>query len=221
MLDFKEFVISESYLTEKFINLFTKEEKDQYKDEVYEFLKQAYAAIGGLKGSGFSSADDMARNIPMWKLSRRNGKIVAGVLYKDKGGRKIVASFTDGTDEGRSQLADILKNEFKRSYTEVSEAALGFIRKVAGVETISKFVIPREKVKQMLKLKDDEFRIEVPEDDKNVKSLPTLKDYFYQRKIGGEFHTKIMMGNPTKIIRESTHDDYELLEFENVFEELI
>ena len=128
-----------------------KEEREQYKDEVYELLQSAYAGIGGLKGSGFNSADDMVKNIPMWKLSRKDGKIVAGVLYKDKGGRKIVASFTDGSTEGKKQLADILKNEFSRSYTEVSEAALGFIKKVAGVETITKFAIPREKVKEMLK----------------------------------------------------------------------
>ena len=221
MLDFKEYVLSEAYLTERFINLFSDKEKEEYKDEVYSALQQAYSAIGGIKGSGFENADDMVKNIPMWKLSRKDGKIVAGVLYKDKGGRKIVASFTDGTTEGKKQLADILKNEFTRSYTEVSEAALGFIKKVAGVDTITKFAIPREKVKEMLKLKDDEFSTEVPDGDRNVKALPTLKDFFYQRKIGGHFHTKIMLGNPTRIIRESNDIADSVIEFENIFDEMV
>lgn len=221
MLEFKEYILSESYLTEKFINLFSDKEKNEYKDEVFSSIQQAYAPIGGIKGSGFNSAEDMVKNLPMWKLSRKDGKIVAGVLYKDKGGRKVVASFTDGTVEGKKQLADILKNEFTRSYTEVSEAALGFIRKISGVATIEKFAIPRDKVKSMLKLKDDEFSTDVPEDDRNVQSLPTLKDYFYQRKIGGHFHTKIMIGNPTKIIRESNDIEASVIEFENIFDEMI
>lgn len=221
MLNFKDYVLSESYLTERFINLFSDQEKEQYKDEVFAGLQQAYAAIGGLKGSGFTNAEDMVKNIPMWKLSRKDGKIVAGVLYKDKGGRKIVASFTDGSVEGKKQLADILKNEFTRSYTEVSEAALGFIKKVAGADTIAKFAIPRDKVKSMLKLNDDEFTTDVPEGDRNIKALPDLKDFFYQRKIGGHFHTKIMLGNPTKIIRESNDIENSVIEFENIFDEMI
>jgi len=125
--------IKEFLLLEKFVNLLpaNQEEKEQYKNEVYGILQKAYAEIGGLTGSGFKNPDDMVENIPFWKLARRGKNITAVVLYKDKTGRKDVAVATDGTDQGKKDLAMMFRENIKmgRSYAEMSGAALGFLRK--------------------------------------------------------------------------------------------
>jgi hypothetical protein len=102
------------FLNEKYLNLFTNTKdvisRNEYKDEVYELLQKAYKDIGGIKGNGFNSADDMVKNMPFWKIAKVKGKIVAIILYKDKNGRKAVAMATDGSRDGILKLKDILKN---------------------------------------------------------------------------------------------------------------
>lgn len=204
MLTFK------SFLTERFVNLFDENDKQKYKDEVFSLLQKAYAPMGGIKGSGFKNADDMAKNIPMWKLVRKNDKIIAGVLYKDKEGRKRVASFTDGTPEGQKQLAEIMKNDLDRAFMEVSERSFGFLRKTLGDETLLKYAIDPTKAKELLKEKDEDWNFNVPDDDPHIMKAPKLKKYFYQRKIGGHFHTKIMLGKHGKtIITEESENNLE------------
>jgi len=186
-------------LNERVLNVF-KSDKDvrtKYADEVYALILKSYESQGGIKGNGFNSAEDMIKNIPFWKIVRKNDKIVAGVLYKDKGGRKGVASFTDGTTLGKESLIDIKKDEFSRSYSEISGLALGFAKKILGLPFILKYAKTPEEAS---KIAGEELS-PVPEDDENVRYTPELKDYFYQRKIGGKFHTKIMIGtNGKKII---------------------
>jgi hypothetical protein len=82
------------YLVEKYINLLSNDTdlKQRYKDDVYALLQDAYASIGGVKGSGFSSPEDMVRSIPFWKLGFVDGRLVAVVMYKFVDGeRKLVA----------------------------------------------------------------------------------------------------------------------------------
>ena len=67
-------------------------------------LQKSYAYIGGIKGSGFENPDNMVNKIKMWKIVKKNGKILAGIMYKDKNYRKAVAVFTDGTKEGKKRL---------------------------------------------------------------------------------------------------------------------
>ena len=128
------------FLNEKYLNLFinTKDviSRNEYKDEVYELLQRAYKDIGGIKGNGFNSDDDMVKNMPFWKIAKVKGKIVAIILYKDKNGRKAVAMATDGSRDGILKLKDILKNELSRSYMEASSNALRFAIKFLGVELL-------------------------------------------------------------------------------------
>lgn len=58
MITFSEF------LNESYVNLFKPDEKKVYADEVYALLQNSYKKVGGLKGSGFNSPDDMVARIP-------------------------------------------------------------------------------------------------------------------------------------------------------------
>lgn len=181
-----------NYITERYVNLFKPNEKSEYAQEVFDMVTKAYASLGGMKGSGFSSADDMVKNIPFWKLVRKDGKIIAGTFYKDKAGRKTVASFTDGTAEGKAALAKIMKEDMTRSYKEVSKASLGFGVKTFGVDFIKQFAMTPEEAQK--KLGPKKKLSPVPEDDSHVKKFPELKDFFYQRELMGKLETKIMLG---------------------------
>lgn len=183
------------FLNEKYLNLFTNTKgvisRNEYKDEVYELLQKAYKDIGGIKGNGFNSADDMVKNMPFWKIAKVKGKIVAIILYKDKNGRKAVAMATDGSRGGILKLKDILKNELSRSYMEASSNALRFAIKFLGVELLKKYAISIDDVKQLLH--DDEI---LEGSEKYKTDYPDLADYFYSRKIGSSIETKIMIGTP-------------------------
>ena len=171
MLNFKEF------LNEKFINLFDENEKEQYKDEVWNLLQKSYAPLGGIKGNGFKNPDDMVKNIKMWKIQKKNGKIVAGVMYKDKNYRKTVAVFTDGSKNGKESLKQMLKDDLKRSIIEVSHSLLKFLERNLP-SFIDKYKIPCKKVKEYL-----------PDDEINCED-----EYYYTRKIGNEEIRKLMLG---------------------------
>lgn len=58
----------------------TIEKKKQYAQDVYAILQQSYQKIGGVKGSGFSSIQDMIDNIYFWKLYKQNGKVAAVLM---------------------------------------------------------------------------------------------------------------------------------------------
>lgn len=193
MKTFKEFV-SEHLISETFINLLPHhiEKKRQHAEEVFNMLQNSYKKIGGIHGDGFKSPEDMVNNMKMWKLYKKNGKIVSASMYKDKKGRKRVASATDGSEEGKTGLARIVADDLKhkRSYGEISGPMLKFTRK--QVPDLQKHVIPYDQVQN---LAGEEIR-RPPEDDEELKSHPDLAHHFYQRKIGGEWHTKIMVGHP-------------------------
>lgn len=192
MKTFEEFLNESDNLNETYINLIgdkSKSEKEKYKDIVFELLQQSYAKIGGIAGSGFNDPDDMIKNIPFWKLCKKSGKIVAGKMYKDSNGRKSVAAFTDGTPIGKAALADITKNEFDRGMGEVSAAMLGFTIKHNGIDKVKHAAKTVDQAEKILGKKlSREIEPEYSE------KYPQLKDYFYSREIGGEMHTKILLG---------------------------
>jgi len=188
-----------SFLEERFINLLPQHEKEKHEhaDHVWNMLQTAYKPLGGIHGSGFESKEDMVKKIPMWKLHKEGGKVRSVQLYKDKEGRKRVAIATDGTDAGKRGLASMMKDDFKqkRSYGEVSGPSLSFLKK--HLPNVRDFAIPRH---QAAKLAKEELR-KPPHDDPELQKHPELKHHFYQRKIGGEWHTKVMLGIPHNPIR--------------------
>lgn len=188
-----------SFLEERYINLIHDDpRKHQYKDEVHSLLTKAYEKIGGIHGSGFKDPDDMVKNIHMWKLAKKDGKVVAAALYKDKDGRKSVAVATNGTEEGKKHLAHIAKHDLinNRSYSEKSGPSLSFTKKSLGSDIVKHAIHP-DYVKNIV---SDEIR-KPPENDPEIVKHPELKDHFYQRKIGDEWHTKVMLGTPGKTIK--------------------
>lgn len=166
-------------LSERFINVFTPEQKKPYVDEVWDLIQDSYAYAGGIKGSGFNSKEDMMNNIPMWKMVKKDGKIVAVRLYKDTQGRKAVASATDTSREGVKAYREVTKEDLKRSWAEVSDKALHSLKKSLGND-FEKYIIPISVIKK--KFPNEEIR--------------PVGDNFYKREIGGEWITKLAVGNP-------------------------
>lgn len=188
--------MNKSVLVERYVNLFDPEKKKQYADVVWDMIQNAYKKIGGIRGSGFSSKEDMIKNIPFWKVAKKDGKVVAVALYKDKGGRKRIASATDGTEDGKEKLEIMGRDDItrQRSYAEVSSSSLKFVlRRWKGPEDITKYMILPKDAEKIL---GDELKYPVSDDDPEVVAHPELKKYFYQREIGGHYHTKLMIGTP-------------------------
>jgi len=81
------------YIAERYINLLPhhEEEKRKHAKEAYSLVQNLYKSIGGIHGNGFKSHEDMVKNIPFWKIHKKDGKIRAIYLYKDKGSRKAGA----------------------------------------------------------------------------------------------------------------------------------
>jgi hypothetical protein len=192
MLTFTRFL-----LQEHFHNLIGDHpDKEKHKQEVFDMVQKAYEPIGGIHGSGFNDPDDMAKKIPFWKIKKKDGKIKAVALYKDKGGRKRVAVATDGSREGKGHLANIMHDDVKRhrAYAEQSGSSLSFLKKQLPEGHLKKIALHHDEVKRLMP--DDEIDTHVQHDDPEVQAHPELKDHFYRRKIGDEWHTKISLGTP-------------------------
>lgn len=178
MVSFKEFLLNESYK-----NLTSKEEKEKYAKEVYSLLQSAYSKIGGLKGNGFQSKEDMIEKIPFWKLFIFQGRVIACSMYKDKQGRKRVAigSIRDKSDpdykKSKSIVFQMMKDDavFHRSYGEISGSMITAYKKLIP-NFFEEYCIPSDKVKEI---------------DNSI--IPTGK-YTYKREIGGEMIEKVMYG---------------------------
>jgi len=200
MLSFTQFILSESYR-----NLFKDdiEQKEKYADQVWDMLQAAYKSMGGIKGSGFNSKEDMIKNIPFWKINVVDVVVKCVVMYKDKGGRKLVASASDNTPEGLKYLSDSYDAEMKRSFGEKSKRALGHAIKVLGGEYAENFMIEPKEVSRILK-KDvtpvDEYLKkggELSKDDAfTYDKYSEYRKYMYIREIGGSPTLKITFGTP-------------------------
>ena len=161
------------------------EKKQKYASQVFAMLQDAYKKMGGIKGTGFRNEEDMVENIPMWKVFRRGDDIKAVMMYKDKGGRKRVAIATDGTSDGKSMLAKMIKDEALsgRAYGEISDKSLEFTKRILG-DAFHDIAVPYDRVIKILKK------------DYDAGEIRQVNDYEYQRLIGGNWHTKVMVGNP-------------------------
>lgn len=184
------------FLTEGFSILHAENgaEKEKHAKHVYDMVQKAYHSIGGIHGNGFKDHHDMVKNIHTWKMHKdHEGKVRAVGLYKHKdSAMKRVAVATDGTHEGKRGLSHIVKHDLKnkRAYVETSGPSLNFHKKVHG--DVKKFALTHDQVKA--RMPDDEIR-KAPHDDPEVVRHPELKHHFYQRKIGGDWHTKVALGH--------------------------
>jgi len=169
-MNFKEFI------NETIANLWGYKEIKPYADDIFGKLQKAYEKVGGIKGSGFSTPDEMAKKMKLIKITKRDSVITAGLIYKDKDFRKRVAIFTDGTTLGKSDLRNMLKADFERTVMEVSHASLRYIEKEFPQE-VKKYAIKTDQVEKMLS-----------------KPIEIIDDYRYIRNINGTEITKRMFG---------------------------
>ena len=150
----------------------------KYADEVWDILQKAYAYCGGM--AGMDSVEQLIDETDMWKMVRKNGKIVAVNTYSNKrSGRKICYGGQDGSEEGKIALKKILEEDFRlkdrQSWAEVSGPM--------EVTVLKQGAMPIPAYIAELIMKDKTFD--------NIH-----KDGFhYTRMIGGEPHTKLMVGN--------------------------
>lgn len=176
-------------INEKFVTFIPSRDNDielmkQYAEEVFTLAQRTYAKIGGIgKASNLKEFIEQyieSPKIGMWKLVRRGDKIVAGIIYRsDRGGRKAVCGFQDGTEQGKQDLAKIFQEDFKLkdrgSWSEASGKALVTMLKQGGE------LIPNEVAKVLI--------------DADIQQMPD--GYFYRRELTGiGTKTKALVGFP-------------------------
>jgi predicted ATP-dependent protease len=75
-------LLPKSILVERYITLIKPEDRTQYVDLVWDMLQQTYKKLGGFKSA--RDKEDLIADSSIWKMVRKNGKIVAVSIYKDK-----------------------------------------------------------------------------------------------------------------------------------------
>jgi hypothetical protein len=200
MQPFKSYILNEGFVN--LIGQTNNEARKKYAPQVWDLLQKAYQKIGGIAGSGFASQEDMIINIPFWKLYLEGEQVKAVAMYKDKGGRKLVAVATDQSKKGLSVLADIGKSSLGISFGEYSKGALVFIVKTVGFDRLKPYLISPSQVKSIisdnLTIPTQEFVDANLEKSDRVlyKAFPKLRPYFYVRTIGEKPYLKISIGTP-------------------------
>lgn len=161
-------------ISERYVNLISVEDRTKFIDTVWDMLQSSYVKIGGFKSA--KDKQDLISKTFFWKLVKLNGKIVAGSLYKNKFGRKSIASFSDGTPEGKQSLYNIWIEDIKlsRSWSEAS-GATEHIKLKLGEK-----MVPNKYVADIL--------------DKEIISY-NPDGYHYTRLIQGEPKEKVLVGN--------------------------
>lgn len=187
MLSFK------NYLEEKVLSIglnaahevHREKHREKHRQEIHDMLHNCYKEIGGYSGlkSGTKEEsdaihDDISKS--MIKAVKRDGKISAVNLYKDKYGRKLVAAGHNGTKQGSTDWKKIAAddNQHKRAWGEVSGAVEHIHTKLGFPK------IPASQAKEILGKSD----IRVSKTD----------PYKYTRKIGDDEHEKTIMGHLKK-----------------------
>lgn len=174
-------LLKSQLITEHFINCKSDVEMKQYADIVWRILQKSYEYCGGIKN--IDGPDDLIKDTHLWKLLKKNGKIIAVICYTDrKGGRKLCLLGQDGSDEGRKGLKKMLEDDFKikdrQSWVGVSGKAAITALKHGGMPIPSKIAITYM----------------------GSKCKP-YDEYWYSRPIKNsdgkiENHYKVMVGNP-------------------------
>lgn len=183
-------------LFEHYVTLFDSDsdmtKKEEYLDQVWSILQDAYAAIGGI--ANIDEKEELLDEDFIWKLVTKNKKVLAVQLYKRKGGgRKIFVGGCLPTEDGKKAFYNLASEDVKRlerdAWAEVSGSMEGvYLFKLHATP------IPAEKAAKIL-------------GDMGKKIISISNDGFhYTRKIGGKSFEKIMFGNVPKQYRT---DDWE------------
>jgi hypothetical protein len=163
----------------QWVNL-TKDEQDEFADEIFNLINTAYSSIGG--NPNYKSSSDVIgseTDATYMVIDLDDDPDFDAVkVSKTKGaGNKSVAMGHDGSKPARSAAVNITALMLKEPghYIEVS-GKLKDILIAKGVPIVT----DKETIEKVMKGKDIEMN----------------DDGTYSRMIGGEKHTKILMGNP-------------------------
>lgn len=164
-------------INEKIINLF-QFDMHKYANEVWDILQKSYASVPG----GFLTAkniNDLINKSWLWKLVKRDNKIIVVKIYKfSKGGRKGIATGTDGSKEAKIELLKIINDDIKlkdrKTWAEVSGAIEIHLTRRGAIP------VPNKYAQELL--------------DKKILSYDP-DGYHYIRTISGIPTRKIIMGN--------------------------
>lgn len=176
------------YLQEKVINVGFNPEHDkfreQYRNQIHDILRRSYSSVeDGYGGMGHGTPEESSAihnditNSNM-KLTKRGDTITSVNLYKDKFGRKSIATGHDGTPQGKKDWRMIATDDIKQTHRnvwgELSGASEHVKKKLGSPE------IPVSKMGEIT--------------GKDIK--PTGEGNRYTRIIGGKTHEKVGVGNP-------------------------
>lgn len=171
--------MNEMLVNEHFVNCHDRSDMKKYADDVWKILVRSYEYCGGM--AGMDSPEQLIDETSMWKLVRRDGKIVACIVYTDKrGGRKACYAGSDGSEQGTKDLLKIMNEDSllpdREAWGEYSGKAASTMIKQGATPVPASIAKEVMKDKKFLEIKPD--------------------GYYYTRNIGGHPHTKIMMGYP-------------------------
>ena len=174
-------LLKSQLITEHFVNCKNDVEMKQYADIVWRILQKSYEYCSGIKN--IDGPDDLIKDTHLWKLLKKNSKIIAVICYTDrKSGRKLCLLGQDGSDEARKGLKKMLEDDFKlkdrQSWVGVSGKAAITALKHGGMPIPSKIAVTYM----------------------GSKCKP-YDEYWYSRLIKNsdgkiENHYKVMVGNP-------------------------
>lgn len=163
-------------LQERVVNLHNKQDITKYIDDIWDIMQLTYKPIGGFLTA--SSKEELISKVDFAKVIRKDNKIVAAALYKDKFGRKAIAKGFDGTEVGKAAVKMIYKEDVEQkdrnSWGEFSGGAERQMLKNGGIP------IPNTLVGEIL---GKPIIVKNPD------------GFHYTREINGEEHEKIMIGN--------------------------
>jgi hypothetical protein len=172
-------LLQEELPKDKWVDI-TPDEKVEYAKDIFDLINTAYAPIGG--NLNYKSAADVlgSEADADYEVIDIDGDPEPDALisYKNKStGKKLTALGHDGSPEAKSKIinhyADLLKK--KGYYLEVS-GKLKDILLAKGAPVVT----DPELIKKVLK----------------GKTIELNDDGTYQRFLGGEKHTKTLLGNP-------------------------
>ena len=153
-----------------------KEKQIKYIDKVWNLLSNAYQKVKG--GLLFKSKEELINTTVEWKVVIYKNNIVAVTVYKAKKGLKLVAMATNQEyrEISLSSLGNIIKNDLKSCWMEISESAEKFVMRNGGEQ----YKINNELVPTIL--------------DKNIKL--SADGFHYFRTIANLNKEKIIVGTP-------------------------
>lgn len=182
--------------------------KRQFGDDVYRFLDEKYAPVGGInKGSGFRDVSDMVSSIPIWRIRVAKNSILSAMMFKKNNyGKKMVAYACSDLLDVKKKKSD-LEYMLNASYAELSDGLLITIIKLFS-KRLHNYVLNADdllKHKKIFKLTANCSADSIPAASKRLferlrRQWPELLRFCYIRKIGNENKLKLIMGRPAQNI---------------------